>query len=453
MTTRTAQTNRKDLKFNNNQRKSRFDRSLAALCSILLAILAAASLSSCAGYTKAAASNGSTQAAAAVLTANVASVTFGTVPVGGTATQAVTITNTGTETVTVSETVSGNGFTAAAGNSTFSVAAGQSAAVRLQITTLQAGPFSGSFSFSWSHNQSPLTLPVSGTATPAQGAQISATPASAVFGNVATGIANSQAILLQNAGNATLTFSQVSVTGAGFSVTGLSTSSTVPAGGSTSFDVMFDPSSAGAATGSVVLATNGTPAQLTIAVSGTGVAATHALNVSASSLAFGTVQMGSNESQNIVVTNTGSSSVTISGVTVSGAGFTASGILSGTTLTPSQTATLNVVFSPASVGSATGSLTIASNASNSSIAIALTGAAHSVSLTWSASTSTGVTGYNVYRGTTSGQYSKITSSPIAASQLNYTDMAVQSGTYYYVVTAVESGAESTYSNAATATIP
>jgi fibronectin type 3 domain-containing protein len=76
-----------------------------------------------------------------------------------------------------------------------------------------------------------------------------------------------------------------------------------------------------------------------------------------------------------------------------------------------------------------------------------------VALSWQASTST-VSGYNVYRSTTSGSgYLKINSSPVGG--LAYTDSNIQSvTTYYYVTTAVDSsGNESAYSNQASAVIP
>jgi fibronectin type 3 domain-containing protein len=77
-----------------------------------------------------------------------------------------------------------------------------------------------------------------------------------------------------------------------------------------------------------------------------------------------------------------------------------------------------------------------------------------VDLSWVGSTSSGVVGYYVYRGTVSGgPYSKLNSTP--APTTNYTDTSVQSGvTYYYVVTAVDNkGMESAYSNQSMATIP
>lgn len=78
---------------------------------------------------------------------------------------------------------------------------------------------------------------------------------------------------------------------------------------------------------------------------------------------------------------------------------------------------------------------------------------HAVDLTWVASPSTGVIGYNVYRSsTTGGPYSLLNSSLVTGT--TYTDSAVQSGqTYYYVVKAKSATEESGPSNEATAVIP
>src|SRR5262249_38590904 len=78
---------------------------------------------------------------------------------------------------------------------------------------------------------------------------------------------------------------------------------------------------------------------------------------------------------------------------------------------------------------------------------------HQVNLTWSASTST-VSGYNVYRSTTSGSgYVKLNSSLNVNTA--YTDNTVAAGkTYFYVTTAVDStGTESSFSNQVQAVIP
>jgi hypothetical protein len=85
---------------------------------------------------------------------------------------------------------------------------------------------------------------------------------------------------------------------------------------------------------------------------------------------------------------------------------------------------------------------------------AATQAPHSVSLSWGASPTTGVTGYNVYRSTVSGSlFARVNTSLVAG--LSYSDSSVQSTTtYYYVATAVDGGGnESIFSNQVSAAIP
>ncbi len=180
------------------------------------------------------------------------------------------------------------------------------------------------------------------------------------------------------------------------------------------------------------------------------------LTASASTLAFGNVNIGSSSILSVTYTNSGSSNITLSSVSVSGPGFNASGMSAGLIITPGQTVTLNATFAPAATGSVTGSVSVTSNASNSPTSISLSGIGiepHSVTLTWTPSTST-VIGYNVYRGTTSGgPYAKINSSVDAIT--TFTDTTVQdSQKYYWIVTAVDSSdVESAHSSEVSATIP
>ncbi len=183
------------------------------------------------------------------------------------------------------------------------------------------------------------------------------------------------------------------------------------------------------------------------------------LGASSTQLSFGSVNVSSDGVQSVTITNSGNSSVTISNVTVLGAGFNAGGGIAGLILSPGQTASLSVTFAPAAAGSASGTVTVTSNATNSPITVALTGTgaaqAHSVGLSWTASTSS-VIGYNVYSSLVSGgPYVKLNPTPMAAT--TYTDTTVQSGqTYYYVTTAVgstSSASESGFSSQASAVIP
>lgn len=84
----------------------------------------------------------------------------------------------------------------------------------------------------------------------------------------------------------------------------------------------------------------------------------------------------------------------------------------------------------------------------------LTGVPHTASLFWTASTSSNVTGYNIYRASVSGgPYTKLTSTPVAG--ISYTDVTVAAGqTYRYVATAVDNNNnESAYSTPTTAVVP
>jgi Abnormal spindle-like microcephaly-assoc'd, ASPM-SPD-2-Hydin/Immunoglobulin domain len=182
------------------------------------------------------------------------------------------------------------------------------------------------------------------------------------------------------------------------------------------------------------------------------------LSISMPSVNFANVNVGSNISLQVQLSNSGSASVTFLSVAISGPGFGCSGISTGQFLPAGQTAIMTVNFSPAATGNVTGSISITSSAINSPTIIALSGSgvqivSHTADLTWSASTSD-VAGYNIYQSAVSGgPYTLLNASPVSTVQ--YLDPSVQAGqTYYYVVTAVDlNGVESTYSNEAEAVVP
>jgi hypothetical protein len=275
---------------------------------------------------------------------------------------------------------------------------------------------------------------------------------------VSTGSSNSQTITLSNGGSAAVSVSQANVTGTGFTITGMTgLPITINAGATKTFNVVFAPTTSGSATGMVQVVSNAPNSPISIALSGTGQAASQLLTANPSSFNFNSVNDGSNATVNVTLTNTGNSNVMISGATATGAGFTASGV-SGTTLSPNQTATLVVTFAPTSAGAVSGSVAVNSNATNSpTVLLAGTGVqqtSHSVGLTWTASVSTDVVGYNVYRGTvTGGPYSILDSAPVPSDA--FSDSTVQSGqTYFYVVRSVDNtGLESVNSSEVQAIIP
>ena len=288
---------------------------------------------------------------------------------------------------------------------------------------------------------------------------IQPSPTSLSFVNDPVGTTLSQALIIKNTGTATLTISQITATGPGFSVNGFSLPLSVNAGQQTTVTVAFLPTTVNTVSGNISMASNAPTSPTSVPLSGTSVAAILTLGISPTTgLSFGNVTTGtSSPTQNVTITNTGNSNVTISQINLTGAGYSMTGGAPGM-LSPSQSITLVVAFSPTTTGVVNGSITIVSDATGSPAIVSLLGTGvppvqHSAALTWNASTST-VAGYNVYRSTVSGTgYTKMNSSLVTG--LTYTDSTVQSATtYYYVVTAVDSsGNESINSNEVSAPIP
>ncbi len=400
--------------------------------------------------------SGTSTAATSTMSLTPTSISFGNVNTGSIATQNVQLANTGNSSVTVTQVaVSGAGVSVSGATAPFTIAPSQSVPLTIRFTPTTSGAMSGSVTVT-NNSGGSIVETVTGTGTQAG---LSVTPASASFGSVVTGNTNSQTIQLTNNGNANLLISQATVSGTGFSLSGLALPLTLTPGQSGAFNVQFAPQGSVSATGSVSIVSNAPSSPATVTLSGTGLAASYTLAVNPGSLSYGTVTDGSSAAQSFTVTNTGNANVAITGVSVTGAEYAIASGAGAVTLSPNQSTAVSVQFAPTIAGSATGTVKIASNATGgtSSVSLSGTGAApvvsHTAALGWGASSST-VAGYNVYRSTTSGSaYVKVNGSLVGA--VSYADSSVQSGqTYYYVATAVDgSGNESVFSNEVAANIP
>jgi hypothetical protein len=193
--------------------------------------------------------------------------------------------------------------------------------------------------------------------------------------------------------------------------------------------------------------TNSSPSQTT---------STPQITVIPSSVGFGSVTVGVTNTQTVTIKNSGNSTLSLSQADLSGTGFSMTGLTLPVSLSPGQQTNFNIAFDPSAANDFTGNLSLVSNDPHSPTAIPLSGTgttSHTVTLDWTASTSS-VAGYNVYRGTQSGgTYTKLNSSLVTGT--TFTDSTAQAGqTYYYVTTAVDSNSvESVYSNEASAVIP
>jgi Abnormal spindle-like microcephaly-assoc'd, ASPM-SPD-2-Hydin len=308
-----------------------------------------------------------------VLTAAPTSLSFGNVEVGTSQVLVDTLTNTGESNLTVTDAaVTGAGLSTTGLNLPLILAAGQSATFSLVFSPQSLGSVSGNLALTNDGSSAPLNIAITGTAVAA--GNLSGNPTSFSFGNVQVGASQSQTETLKNTGSESITISQATVVGTAFNYTGLSLPLTLAPNQSTTFGVVFAPTSAGAGSGSLSLAISGSSTVVDFALSGTGVTPA-ALSARPASITFSSIPVGQNQAQTETVTNTGGVNATISQAAASGTGFSLTGLSLPVTLTPGQSASFSVTFAPQSAGGFSGSVTISSNASNPSLSVALSGTA------------------------------------------------------------------------------
>ncbi len=368
--------------------------------------------------------------------------------------------------------MSGSGFSLRGPALPLTLAAGQTANFTVIFAPQSSGSVSGSLSLVSStailhgtngkhngSNSTTTTVPVSGSSTnlsttSTTPGQLVANPSSLSFGTVQVSNTKTLSEAVTNTGGSSVTLSQATVAGTGFSISGLSLPLTLAAGQSVTFSATFAAQSGGSASGSISIGSNASNSTMTISLAGSGTAPGQ-LAVTPASTDFGSVTVGTSKTQVGTLSASGSS-VSVSSATLTSAEFSLSGITFPLTVAAGQSVPFTVTFTPQMSGSASAIGSFTSNAPNSAAeTLTGTGAApqqHSVDLSWS-ETST-VVGYNLYRGSQSGgPYTKINLALDAST--TYTDSSVQAGQiYYYVTTAVDSsGAESSYSNQIQASVP
>lgn len=119
----------------------------------------------------------------------------------------------------------------------------------------------------------------SGTTNQIQPAILTMYGSSANFGDVAVGNSITVGITFTNSGSGPLTLQQNSVSGAGFTTSGIGQGMALNAGQNVTLALSFEPSVTGRATGMVSLTSSTSNAPITLALSGNGVSATHSATV------------------------------------------------------------------------------------------------------------------------------------------------------------------------------
>lgn len=186
----------------------------------------------------------------------------------------------------------------AGGTASFSVAAAGTAPLNYQWYEngmAMGGATSSSYTISattTSYNGAQFTVVVSNTGGSAtsNAALLTVSPVtlllssssnSLAFGSVNVSSSSSQSVMLTNAGNSSVTISNVSVAGAGFNAGGGLSGVILSPGQTATLNAAFAPAAAGSVTGGITVTSNASNSPAMIALSGTGVApVTHSVFLS-----------------------------------------------------------------------------------------------------------------------------------------------------------------------------
>ena len=246
------------------------------------------------------------------------------------------------------------------------------------VSTLTVSTHSITATYNGDTNFTPSTSPVLSQVV--QGAIVSLSSTNVDFGNQTVGMKSTpHQVTLTNTGNITLTVS-IGVTGtngADFSQSNTCGTS-VPAGGNCTISVVFKPSATGTRTAAVTITDNAPNSPQTISLSGTGVVP--AVTFSATGLTFPTeVVFTTSKAKTVTLTNTGLGILSIKNIAASGPFSQTNNC--GSIVNPSSSCAINVTFSPTTIGSSSGSVSVSDNAPGSPQKIALKGTGTYIQLT------------------------------------------------------------------------
>lgn len=314
-------------------------------------------------------------AGAPTLTASPTTLDFGSVSVGTTSTsQSVTISNVSSSSVTVGQaTVAGQNATSfsmtADSCSNTSLASGQTCKISLAFTPATSTAESVAYvSIPYGGGSTAITVGLAGGGY-VRGV-LTITPQSVTFPATVQQTASApQTVVISNTGNADATIQYLTIQG-DFTETNTCGASLAP-GESCQVNITFRPTSAGNLQGYINFSSNTQAAFYSINFSGVGVTAPAVLLCPAS-LSFANQATNTSSSPKpVILTNSGSDQLTITGISVSG-DFSQTNDCTGS-MAPRSSCVINVTFTPTAIGSTSGTLDIYDDARGSPQSLQITG--------------------------------------------------------------------------------
>ncbi|WP_161554292.1 beta strand repeat-containing protein [Stenotrophobium rhamnosiphilum] len=292
----------------------------------------------------------------------------------------VTVTSTGSSALTVA-TVSLSGtnasdYTISSNGCTAAVAVGANCTITVTFNPAAVGSRIANLQIASDANNGAQQVSLTGSGvTPVA----SATPTSLAYGNQLLGTTSTaKVVTVTNTGSSVLTVGTVSLSGtnaADFTITSNACTTAVAVGANCTINVTFRPAAVGALTASLQIPSDSNNGTQQVSLSGIGIAPV--ASATPTSLTFGDQLLGATSTAKaVMVTNTGSSPLTVGTLSFSGASaadFVISSNACTTAVAVGANCTINVTFNPTAVGSRVASLQIPSDANNGTQTVSLTG--------------------------------------------------------------------------------
>lgn len=296
------------------------------------------------------------------------SLNFGTVVIGESRTQTLSIRNGGTAPLTVTGIVSDSARFTVEGAFPLTVVPGGTQQVTVRYSPSGTGGQTQTGTLTVSSNDAvtgPVTIGLTGQGSFVElpKVRIDATPSTLDFGDVNSGQTKDLTLSIRNSGTDPLVVSGITLSNPRFQLVFASFPLRVAPSGLTTLQVRFLPAGPGVQTGTLQITSNDSD-NLTVNIglrgNGVGTASSPKIVVSASNFEFGTVQVGESGERTFSISNTGTAPLVIQSLSIDNANYSI-GPAAPFTLAPGAIADMAVLFVPKVPQSAPAQLRIISN--------------------------------------------------------------------------------------------
>ncbi|HEY6171601.1 MAG TPA: choice-of-anchor D domain-containing protein, partial [Candidatus Kapabacteria bacterium] len=195
------------------------------------------------------------------------------------------------------------------------------------------------------------------------------------FGTITVGTSKDSAVVvIRNAGFGSLSVTAANITGAQFSLQGLTVPFTLLGGESKTVTIRYTPNDTASHSGSIQFVTSN--GNTTLSLKGKGKISAPGMSTDYNALDYALVPVGQSVTYNVVITNTGNATLNLSNFRITGIDAGSFSIIAGGadgTLAPAAKRTVSIRFAPPAIGDRTASFLFDHNAAGSPKSISLKG--------------------------------------------------------------------------------